>query len=89
MHPSQVEFFRHILHECHYIQKEYEENSFDEFMQNERLSKALCRSLEMRDIRNKNIHHYFGVDYDIVWNTIKTDIPVLEEYITSIINSNK
>ncbi len=47
MLPSQVEFFRHILDECKYIRKEYNENSFDDFMQNERLSKAVCRSLEI------------------------------------------
>ncbi len=109
MHPSQVEFFRHILHECQYIQKEYRENSFEEFMKNERLSKALCRSLEiigeacnkvspdvkaayphvpwreMSDLRNRIIHHYFGIDYDIVWDTIKTDIPLLQGYITLMI----
>ena len=109
MHPSQAEFFRHILHECHYIGKEYRENTFEEFMQNERLSKALCRSLEiigeacnkvspdikatyphvpwreMSDLRNRIIHHYFGIDYDIVWDTIKTDIPILQEYIRLMI----
>ena len=110
MHLSQLEFFRHILHECEYLQKESKENSFEEFMKNERLSKAICRSLEIigeacnkihpdikgmypyipwreiSDIRNKIIHHYFGIDYDIVWDTVKTDIPELQENITLIIN---
>jgi len=35
----------------------------------------------MNDIRNKIIHHYFGVDYDIVWDTGKTNIPLLKESI--------
>lgn len=30
---------------------------------------------EMSYIRNKIIHHYFGVDNDIVWDTVKTYIP--------------
>jgi uncharacterized protein with HEPN domain len=40
----------------------------------------------MSDIRNKIIHHYFGIDYDIVWDTIKTDIPSLKEAILSLID---
>lgn len=40
---------------------------------------------EMNDIRNKIIHHYFGVDYDIVWDTVKTNIPLLKESIEVII----
>ncbi len=111
MHPSEAEFMRHILDECNYLIKEYRENSFEEFLQNGRLNRAVCRSLEiigeactkvspatrslypliawreMSDIRNKIIHHYFGIDYDIVWDTIKTDIPVLQQQIDSIFKS--
>jgi len=78
-------------------------------MNNPRLSKAICRSLEiigeaasrihpdlkakynlvtwreMSDIRNKIIHDYFGIDYDIVWDVLKTDIPPLKEWIEIII----
>ncbi len=32
MYPSQIEFLRHILDECKYLQKEYQLNSFDEFL---------------------------------------------------------
>ena len=112
MHPSQLEFLRHILDECNYLLKEYQENNFDTFIQDPRLSRAVCRSLEiigeacnkvnpdikiayphipwreMSDIRNKIIHHYFGIDYDIVWDTIKTDIPVLQECIQLIIQQD-
>ena len=111
MHPSQAEFLRHILDECKYLQKESEENNFNEFMRNDRLSRAVCRSLEiigeacnkispdlkaaypivpwreMSDLRNRIIHHYFGIDYDIVWDTVKTDIPILREFIFQIIDS--
>ena len=109
MFPSQVEFLHHILDECKYLRKEYQSNNFEEFLHNERLSKAVCRSLEiigeacrkihpdikiaypiiewraMSDMRNKIIHQYFGIDYDLVWNTVKTDIPILEEGITVVI----
>jgi len=43
----------------------------------------------MSDIRNKIIHHYFGVDYDIVWDTINSDIPKLKETIEIIIEKEK
>ena len=39
----------------------------------------------MSDIRNKIIHDYFGIDYDIVWDTVKTDIPELKQWIEIII----
>ncbi|MCW3106758.1 MAG: hypothetical protein JWQ09_1264 [Segetibacter sp.] len=113
MFPSQVEFLQHILHECLYLIKESEDNNFEDFLQNERLSKAICRSLEiigeassklqpeiklkynmvpwreMSDIRNKIIHHYFGIDYDIVWDTISTDIPFIKEWIEQIIQKEQ
>jgi len=113
MHLSQVDFLQHIQKECIYLLKESSQNSFDDFLQNERLIRAVCRSLEiigeastkihpdfkakyplvpwreMNDIRNKIIHHYFGVDYDIVWDTVKTNIPLLKESIDVIIENER
>ena len=113
MHLSQVEFLRHILDECVYLLKESENNDFDNFSQNERLTKAVCRSLEiigeasnklhpdlkakypeiqwkeMSDIRNRIIHHYLGIDYDIVRDTVITDIPILKEWIAIMIENEK
>ncbi len=109
MYPSQIEFLNHIADECNYLLQEYSCNSFDDFIANNRLSKAICRSLEIvgeasnrihpdiktkypliawreiGDMRNKIIHHYFGIDYDIVWDTVKTDIPILKDAIEVII----
>ncbi|HMH23670.1 MAG TPA: DUF86 domain-containing protein [Puia sp.] len=113
MRPSQVEFLQHILQECLYLLKESHETSFEDFVDNERLTRAVCRSLEiigeasskihpdlktkypsvswreMSDIRNKIIHHYFGVDYDIVWDTVKTNIRPLKEAVEVIIEREK
>jgi uncharacterized protein with HEPN domain len=36
-------------------------------------------------MRNVLIHHYFGVDTVLVWNTVKKDIPKLEKYIKEIL----
>ena len=113
MFPSQAEFLKHILDECNYLLQEYSTNTFEDFINDTRLSKAICRSLEiigeaaghihndiktkynevawkeMSAIRNKIIHDYFGIDYDIVWDTLKTDIPVLKEWIEIIIEQEK
>jgi uncharacterized protein with HEPN domain len=113
MHLSQVEFLQHILDECIYLLKEGDDYTFEDFLNDERLIRAICRSLEiigeassrihpdikakypiiswreMSDIRNKIIHHYFGVDYDIVWDTVKNNIPQLKEWIEIIIDKEK
>jgi uncharacterized protein with HEPN domain len=47
MFLSQVEFLKHILQECLYLIKESEGNTYENFIEDERLSKAVCRSLEI------------------------------------------
>jgi len=39
----------------------------------------------MARMRDKLIHHYFGVDYSIVWNTVQESIPVLEQQLKKLI----
>ena len=41
--------------------------------------------LKMIGIRNKIIHEYFNVNYAIVWDTIKDDLPRLKNSIKKII----
>lgn len=110
---SQVEFLKHILKECDYLIKENSENNYDDFINDERLSKAICRSLEiigeasskinpdlkqsypliywreMSDLRNRIIHHYFGIDYDIVWDVVINEIPALKKQLSIVIKNLK
>jgi uncharacterized protein with HEPN domain len=36
-------------------------------------------------MRDKLIHHYFGVDYEAVWETIRKDLPELKDKIREIL----
>ena len=39
----------------------------------------------MSKMRDRLIHHYFGIDYDIVYDTIRVDIPELKTELERII----
>ena len=39
---------------------------------------------EIAGMRDKLIHDYLGVDVDVVWKTIHSDIPILEKLIKEI-----
>jgi uncharacterized protein with HEPN domain len=39
----------------------------------------------MRGMRNEMIHEYFTVDWDVVWRTIKLDLPVLEQRVAGLL----
>lgn len=40
---------------------------------------------DIAGMRDKLIHHYFGVDIEKVWNTAQEDLPVLKEQVTGIL----
>jgi len=42
---------------------------------------------EMAGMRDKVIHEYFGVDFDIVWKTIATRMTSLKKSLNNIYNS--
>jgi uncharacterized protein with HEPN domain len=42
---------------------------------------------QMRGIRNKVVHDYFDVSWDVVWNTVKQDFPPLLQRIQSLLQS--
>lgn len=41
---------------------------------------------EIAGTRDKLIHNYFGVDYDIVWDIIQNELPELNSDISRILN---
>ena len=41
----------------------------------------------MRGIRNKVVHDYFDVAWDVVWDTVKQNLPPLLEQVKSLLNS--
>ena len=40
----------------------------------------------IKSTRNVLVHQYFGIDYKIVWNSIKENIPGLKDQIQRIVN---
>ncbi len=40
---------------------------------------------EMRGMRNKMVHGYFDVEWETVWGTVKTDLPLLKEQIQALL----
>lgn len=40
---------------------------------------------EMAGMRDKLIHSYFGVDYPLVWQTVKNRLPAVAEEIRNIL----
>ena len=41
----------------------------------------------MSGMRDRLIHDYFGVDYELVWDVVQNRIPILQQQISSILNS--
>ena len=42
---------------------------------------------EIAGMRDKIVHHYFGVDYEAVYETIRQDLPDLKKEILTIIDA--
>ena len=42
---------------------------------------------KMASMRDKLIHEYFGVDVEILWKTLKDDVPPLKQLVQSILES--
>lgn len=42
----------------------------------------------IKDMRNKLIHEYFGIDHKIIYTTINKELPSLLEKVQQIISSN-
>jgi uncharacterized protein with HEPN domain len=44
---------------------------------------------DIKDFRNLLAHEYFGVDLEIVWNTINNDLPLLLDAVRGILDRIK
>jgi len=42
---------------------------------------------QMRGIRNKVVHDYFDVAWDVVWDTVKQDLPPLLDQIRALLKA--
>jgi uncharacterized protein with HEPN domain len=45
--------------------------------------------IEMRGMRNKMIHDYFDVEADVVWSTVKDDLPRLKQQIDDLLKEQR
>ena len=108
-HKDDMPYLLHIRDAINDVKKFVEGMYFFSFSQNDLVSSAVIRKLEiigeasnkisgktkekyseipwrtMTDMRNVLIHHYFGVDFTAVWDTIQKDLPSLKEKIEKII----
>ena len=44
---------------------------------------------EIKGMRNKVIHEYFGIDEEILWKTIQDDLPVFKKQIAKLLKDVK
>lgn len=101
-------YLQHILDEIEYIDEVLESLTYEQFMNDKTLVRAITRSLEiigeasknvsdtikaeypdvpwkgMAGLRDRIIHGYFDINYDIVWDVIKDKIPKLDPKIRKI-----
>lgn len=40
----------------------------------------------IRGFRNRIVHHYFGIDYEIVWSIIENDLDDLKDQLVDLLN---
>ena len=45
--------------------------------------------IEMRGMRNKIIHNYFDVEWSIVWDTARDDLPALKRQVEMVLRSER
>jgi uncharacterized protein with HEPN domain len=45
--------------------------------------------IEMRRMRNKVVHGYFDVDANVVWDTVKDDLPRLKQQVDDLLNERR
>ena len=110
---DEIEFIGHIYDEVKFVISQTENITYEEFLNNEILKRAVVRALEivgeatknlsldfrlkhnqvpwkfMAGMRDKLIHDYIGVDYKLVFQTSKENIPELHDFIKQILEEHK
>jgi len=49
----------------------------------------IADAIERARLRNKIIHDYFDVAWDVVWNTIQQDLPLLLKQINTLLQTQE
>ena len=44
---------------------------------------------DIAGMRDKLIHHYFGVDLEVVWDTVEKDLPALKKHVKKILGEQE
>lgn len=44
---------------------------------------------DIAGMRDKLIHHYFGVDLEVVWDTVEKDLPALKKQVKKILGEHE
>jgi len=44
---------------------------------------------DIRGMRNKLVHQYFGINMEVVWQTIQEDLPLIIDELDNILKSEK
>lgn len=44
---------------------------------------------EIKGMRNKVVHEYFGIDEEILWKTIQDDLPIFKKQVAKLLKSVK
>lgn len=78
---SASDLIRHILDEVAFLIGEAAKKVPDDF----KVKHPEVSWKSMARMRDKLIHHYFGVDYSLVWNTVQENIPKLEQQLKKLI----
>ena len=85
---TEEEFYQHNLVQDGVIrQLEIIGEATKQLSEELRNSHALIPWRDIAGMRDKLIHHYFGVDIDEIWLTAKSDIPILKAEVVLILDA--